>query len=270
MSLWRTKDPSRIRDYDWDGLARTWVDGSRHALWRSHSDAVNSALLELWLPQAPVARILKTDAFDEAVTAGVYPVLARHGGQVVSLDVSTDALRAARARYKKLQTVVGDVRALPYRAGSFDIVVSLSTLDHFDKLDELRDAVAELARVLPVGGQLIITLDNLLNPLIALRGLLPFAFLKWCGLVPYPVGVTCGPFRLRSIVESSGLEVVARRAIVHCPRVLAVHVARLLERFPGPRARRLFLRWVGAMEVLDRLPTRYLTGHFVALLAVKR
>ena len=259
-----------LTDYDWDALARSWANGSRHRLWRDHSDAVNTALLKSWLPKRPVERVLKTDAFDEAVTAGVYPALARYAHEVYSIDVATEALRAARARYGKLRTLTGDVRAVPCRAGSFDVIVSLSTLDHFDDVNDLHAAVGELARVLSAGGQLILTLDNLMNPLVALRAVLPYRLLNRLGVLPYPVGVSCGPFRLRSIVEEAGLTVVKHRAIIHCPRVLAVHVARGLERIAGPRTQRTFLRWLAATEVLDRLPTRYLTGHFIALLAVKR
>ena len=53
--------------------------------------------------------------------------------------------------------------------GSFDLVVSTSTLDHFGHASDIGDALAELNRVLRKGGELVITMDNTGNPVIALR-----------------------------------------------------------------------------------------------------
>jgi SAM-dependent methyltransferase len=213
--------------------------------------------------------VLKTDAFDEAFSAGVYPELAGRARAVVGMDVAPTVLVKARERYPELRCACGDVRALPFADVSFDAVVSLSTLDHFDSRAETEAALRDLARVLRPGGTFIVTLDNLTNPIIALRAVLPFRLLHVLRIVPYKVGWTCGLRRLRRIVSRAGLEVIDTSVIVHCPRVLAVAVAALLGRSGNAKLKQAFLHALGAMERLRGLPTRFVTGHFVAVLAVK-
>lgn len=252
----------------WDEVVEGWKGKRRDALWRAHSDAVNAALLARWLPPRPL-RLLKTDLFDEAVSDGLYPLLASRAASVTGIDVSPLTVRAARERYPDLDAMPADVRDLPFADGEFDVIVSNSTLDHLDSLAELRAGVAELHRVLAPGGDLLITLDNGANPIVALRNLLPFAVLRRLGIVPYYVGVTCGGRRFRGILSERGFEVREQTVIMHCPRVLAVAAARLLERHAGLAAQRRHLRWLLRFERLARWPTRSLTGYFVAARAVK-
>ena len=119
------------------------------------------------------------------------------------------------------------------------------------------------------GGQLLLTMDNLANPLIALRNSLPFVLWKRLGLVPYFVGTTCGPRRLRRAVLSVGFKLLETTAIMHCPRVLMVRRARKLQAEGRPEAQARFLRRLMRYEILARWPTRFLTGYFVAVRCVK-
>jgi SAM-dependent methyltransferase len=157
---------------------------------------------------------------------------------------------------------VADTRALPFDDGAFDVVLSNSTLDHFESLADMRAALAELRRVLEPGGRLVLTLDNGANPLVLLRNALPEALLSRLRLVPYPIGVTCGPRHLRGVLREAGFEVEASRGVMHCPRVLARAASAL-----APRASRGLLKGAMAFEGLGRLPTRYLTAQFVAAAA---
>src|SRR5919197_4701352 len=79
-------------------VAEEWMQGSPDFLWRHHSDAVNRALLARWLPAVSVARLLKTDVFDESVGEGLYSLLIEHAETVVGMDVSLTTLRAAQSR----------------------------------------------------------------------------------------------------------------------------------------------------------------------------
>src|SRR5215207_7718462 len=115
----------------WDALAADWQSTQRQALWRTHCDQVGTALLERWLPDGQVGSLLKTDLFDEACRAGLYPLLARRAKHAVGVDVSATVVRGARARHPGLCGIVADVRRLPFGCGAFDVVVSTSTLDHF-------------------------------------------------------------------------------------------------------------------------------------------
>jgi SAM-dependent methyltransferase len=264
----------------WDGLARLWAGARPTQLWRRHSDAVNSALVERWLP-SQVGRVLKTDLFDEAMSMGLYPALAGRAEEVIGVDVSGEIVEAAAARHQGLQARQADVRELPFEDGSFDAVVSNSTLDHFQDQGEIVIALRELHRVLRGRGRLILTLDNPSNPLNAIAKALPRDWLNrvWVrharvaarvGHVPYHVGETMGARRLREVLPPLGFEIQAQGAIMHAPRALAVVIAELTVRRGSVRAQRRVLGALDACERMSGWPTRYLTGHFVAVSAVKR
>ena len=153
-----------------------------------------------------------------------------------------------------------DVRQLPFSDGAFDLVISLSTLDHSSSTGEISRALLEIRRVLEPGGVLAVTLDNLSNPWIRLRSVLPWPLLSRSGLVPYFVGVTLTHAQLLTTLSASGFRVLHSTAIMHTPRVLMVPLARYM-------GGALFLRILGGMEVLGRLRTRYLTGLYLAVIA---
>jgi SAM-dependent methyltransferase len=252
----------------WDEVAEAWRAASPQGLWRAHSDAVNIALFARWLPPGGV--VLKTDVFDEAVGEGFFPRLAAQVQSAVGIDVSAAGLCAARSRYPRLRAVRADVRRLPFAGESFDAIISNSTLDHFASPDDISVSLRELRRVLRPGGHLLLTLDNRANPVIALRGLLPYRLLHRLGVVPYFVGATFGPAQLRVALMDAGLDVLDLEAVMHCPRVFAVAASRVVERRTGPAMHRRFLRCMMAFERLARWPTRFRTGHFVAVRATRR
>ena len=117
---------------------------------------------------------------------------------------------------------------------------------------------------------MILTLDNLANPIILLRNSLPFHLLYYMKIVPYYVGVTLGPYRLQRLLKEIGFKVLEVDTIMHCPRVLAVAIAHWMERHTSPKTQRYFLRFLMAFEGLSCLPTRFLTGHFIAVRAMRR
>jgi len=239
-----------VTSQDWDAVVRAWRETRGSSLLRAYSDEVNRRLLERWLPR-DCGRVLKTDVFDEAVAEGLSPFLAARAEALVAIDASAETVAAARRRYPELDARVADVRALPFEAGSFDAIVSTSTLDHFHSRADIETALRELHRVLAPGGLAVLTLDNPWNPLVALRNALPFRPLARTGLVPYYVGATLGPRGLRAALENVGFAVEERGAVMHAPRLAA-------------RALRPPLRLLLAAERLERWPTRFLSGQFVA------
>ena len=253
----------------WDLALNQWGQ-SPQRLWRVHSDAVNSALVADWLPAAMVPRILKTDLFDEALGEGLYVLLTSKTKSRVGMDLSFGTVQAARARYPALAATRADVRLLPFADDAFDVVVSNSTLDHLESKAHIIVALRDLHRVLRTGGHLLLTLDNPMNPLIALRNALPFPLWQRMGVVPYYVGATIGPIRLRRILVQLGFEVLEVRALMHCPRVIAIPIAWAVGRYAMPATKRRYLRLLMAFECLSRWPLPLVTGHFVAAKAVKR
>lgn len=248
----------------WNDVAREWSGDEHDRLWRRHSDAVNQQLLARWLPEGSLSRVLKTDLFDEAVSEGLFSFLQERAETPVGIDVSIGTVRNAQAhRFFPLASCT-DVRHLSFADGSFDVVVSNSTLDHFQSFEAVVVSLRELHRVLRPGGHLILTMDNLANPVIAMRNALPFRLWNRLGVVPYYVGKTCGIRRLRRTVEAAGFRVLDSAAIMHSPRIFMVWLARVIQRRAGPATQRRFLRWLMWQEGLGRWPTRFLTGNFVA------
>jgi SAM-dependent methyltransferase len=254
---------------EWDEYGAQWVSERPHQLWRKHSDAVNSALIRQWLPVTGMRRVLKTDLFDEAVSDGVCEAIAERTPEIVGLDVSAAVLAEAGKKSAALSPAGADVRSLPFRSHSFDAVVSLSTLDHFDSSADVMDALRELHRVLVPGGTLILTLDNLANPVIALRNALPYRVTHAAGLVPYPVGRTFRPQHTRDLVIEASFEVVEQTAVMHAPRVLAVPLMYAVNRNGNGAAAAVLSKAAMWFERLRPLPSRFITGHFVAIKAVK-
>jgi ubiquinone/menaquinone biosynthesis C-methylase UbiE len=180
------------QDTRWESALSELPRTRRHLFLRRYGDEVNRQLLERWLP-ARGTRVLKTDLFEEAIGDGMASLLGKRFERVDAIDVSPAVVEEAARRHPGIDTARCDVRALPYEGGTFDAVVSTSTLDHFDTVSDIGDALRELRRVLAPGGTLIVSLDNLANPLVALRNALPFEWLHRIGLVPHFVGATCRP-----------------------------------------------------------------------------
>lgn len=253
----------------WDEIAGQWQRRGHDRAWRMVSDAVNTALLNRWLPRNPGGSVLKTDLFDEVVGSGLVPWLSASFAHVAGVDISPALVDIVRARYPELHADTGDVRELPFPDATFDNVVSNSTLDHFPSYDDIGVALKELHRVMRTGGTLLVTLDNPRNPVIAIRNALPERLRAASRMVPFAVGATCGPRQLRALLQQTGFEVLRMGAVFHCPRVLVVLGGHVIDRFGDATAKRRYAKFWTAFEGLGKLPTRFLTGHFVAALARK-
>lgn len=266
--LERALSPTEDRQL-WERSLAPLLGSRTESLWRQHSDAVNHATLVRWLPEQACDHLLKTDLYDEAMGAGLYPLLAKRATHVAAVDIAPSVLAAAKLRYPGLSVAAADVRKLPFADDAFDVVVSNSTLDHFAERADILVALRGLHRVLRPGGRLLLTLDNLANPAVALRNALPAPLLRRIGLTPYPVGATLGPWRLRRVLGAAGFDVLDVAAILHCPRALTVAQARKLERRGTPEDQRRFLRAAARWEWLARWPTRFHTAYFIGISAQK-
>jgi SAM-dependent methyltransferase len=255
----------------WDGVGERLRGTQGASLARLYSDEVHRQLIARWWPDRPVRSVLKTDLFEEACGDGLAGLLTARARTVVAIDLASRTAAAARARHPRLAVVESDVRALPFRAESFDLVVSTSTLDHVASGDEITTSLAEIARMLRPRGTLILTLDNPANPLLVLRRAAPLLWWR-LGVVPYRLGATLRSTALRDAIEGAGLRATEVAAVLHAPRFPADLASRWLrgkrDAAADPLSRRL-VRGLMRFERLGSWPTRFLTGHFVAVRAVR-
>lgn len=267
--------PSKEQAY-WDHVGDDWRRKQPQALWREFTDRHQLELVDQWLgrgrhesfAQAERPRLLKTDLFDEVAGRGLVHDLAARGWAVTGIDVSPLIVEEATARNPRLEAIPADVRSLPFPDGHFDAIFSSSTLDHFESVADIDVALRELARMVRPGGSLILTLDNPENPLIWLRNGRLSRILRRLGIVPYQIGETLHRRSLTDALQAAGFEILQMTATMHCPRVLAVALAAPFNRLGG-RSRAAFLRGLGAFEVLERVPTRWITGHYLAVHALR-
>ncbi len=270
-----SKSGSKVKH--WDQVAEGWFRKSpANYLIDEHSRNTHLALVERWGDLANSGRILKTDLFN--VAFGPAPFLfdlAGGSSDVIGIDISSEIVGVAkrRARYQGIDAgtyLCCDVRHIPLQENSIDLVISDSTLDHFPCETDIVDALEELRRVLRVGGTLILTIDNKGNltypPYLLVRLWMRF------GLAPYFIGKTLSPTTLWRVLEEIGFAVEESTAIFHCPHPDAL--VRWLERFLRKLSRGKFdnaiLRSLAVLDKLESKRTKYLTGRYIAVKAVKR
>ena len=132
-------------------------------------------------------------------------------------------------------------------------------VDRYDRVEEVRQGLSEIYRVLASGGRLLITFDNRSNPLIALRKYLPFI------RGPYFMGESVTAGQLKPLLESSGFQLQRSFTYMHAPRVIAVKICRLLEHKPyAPTIAKLRL-----FEALDKWPTKNWTANYIGAIVQK-
>lgn len=95
---------------------------------------------------------------DAACGEGYGTAILRDAGAAAATGVDIDAATAARAaEHHGIDAREGDVLALPFADGSFDLVVSFETIEH---VTQPKRALDELRRVLASGGALVVSTPN--------------------------------------------------------------------------------------------------------------
>ena len=250
----------------WDDVVEEYA-ARRPGLWREYCDRLHRDLLARWLANVTAIRALKTDLFDEAVGDGLVEVLSSVAAEVHGCDVAPRAVAAARVRHPDLVAKVGDVRDLDYPSAHFDVIVSNSTLDHFERRADIDVALAELHRVLRPGGVLIVSFDNRANPVVALRSALPAEPLHRLGLVPFTIGATLTPAELAAALTDAGFAVERERTVMHAPRIVVVRLLQALDGLLAPGRGRWLVAALLRLERLARGPAPAATGYFAAAVA---
>jgi len=94
-----------------------------------------------------------------------FKLYGSYGFRIVGIDLSQKAVRSARAASPRKGCLLrADMSRLPFKAGSFDLVISWRVV-HLARLRVVHDTIAEVKRVLKPGGFLYCSLRSTNNTL---------------------------------------------------------------------------------------------------------
>jgi ubiquinone/menaquinone biosynthesis C-methylase UbiE len=257
----------------WDSTSKKIPLGQDYdRLIAEHYRRAHFNLINRWTRGKSYHAVLKTDLFAEAMCPSrsfAWDVLKLYG-KLTGIDISGDICRKAKgvaihhALTDSLEVATCDVRKLPFAAGSFDLVISDSTLDHYKSKGEIDNALKELARVLKPGGTLIITLDNKSNITEPL-------FRLWLalGLSPFYIGKTYSMAELEKVLVKTGMSVTGKTTLIHNPRFFAKFITGILRKINPGKADGRIKRLLNYFDSLENKKTKYLTAQFIAIKATK-
>ena len=185
-------------------------------------------LYEQFLPTLKDLSLLKTDLWDEAKNTEILRWAAEQGARPFGVDIALEIVQQAMEilRGHRPGFVVSDVRSLPFRADTFDLIYPMGTIEHFSNYEV---AVREIFRVLKPCGCAIIGVPNKLDPF--LRPLLVH-LLSSAGLYAYGMEQSFTPRALRRLLESAGFRVFAQTGILFMPGWLRMMDLFCYTRFP--------------------------------------
>jgi SAM-dependent methyltransferase len=125
----------------------------------------------------------------------------RRGARAVALDLATAKLSRGSQLASPPALIEGDALHLPFQAASFDRVMSICAIEHFDDGERALD---EMARVLAPGGELVMSADSL-----TLAEYWPNLYRAHCDR--YHVKRTYSHQELTSLLAARGLAVLEYR-----------------------------------------------------------
>lgn len=260
----------------WNEVARGWsLKGYSNELLAEHKRNTYLGLIARWADVTSSQKILKTDLFAEAFTQEQFLFeMPQTNSNVVAIDISGEIVAAAKNQASQHKVDASeylccDVRHLPIQSNSIDLIISDSSLDHFPSEEDITIALQELARVLRIGGVLILTIDNKSNLTYP-----PYIFTRlWMRLrlSPYFIGKTLSFTRLRNVLEEIGLNVAESTAILHYPHPdgLVRWIENFLRKVSKGKLDNAIRKTLAYLEQLERRKIKFLTGRYLAVKAVK-
>lgn len=224
-------------------------------------------LVRQWANDLQPKIVLKTDAFEEANGHDrVLPHIQLGQNQSLGFDVEYRTVAKAERRHQDepAKFFNGDARALALKSNSVELIISTSTLDHFETRQEFVDSVREFARVLHPNGRMIFTIDNPWNP-----GYFPLYALFRLPFAPFKLGYTPTKARLASDLREAGLTPIAWRPIIHNPRLITTLVLLMLRKTFGASSNGMVTAYLNFFAKFEFLPTRWFTCVFMAVCLTK-
>ncbi|MBN1368464.1 MAG: methyltransferase domain-containing protein [Dehalococcoidales bacterium] len=257
----------------WNGVAENTPKGQDYDdILAEHYRLSHLKLLSHWIDFSKPQNILKTDLFAEAMcpTRSFAWEILKTPSNFTGMDISSDICRIARETAAKIvpdkspSFASCDLRKLPFADSSFDVIISDSSLDHYNNKAEIEIGINELVRILKPGGTLVITLDNKTNftePLFRL-----WIILK---LAPYFIGKTYTMKELKYTLNKTGLKIENSCTLIHNPRFFTKVMIAAFRRFFPRRCEDWTKKRLAFYDTLGNKRTKYLTAQFIAVKASK-
>ncbi len=255
-----SKDPISF----WDQVGHSFPSLKNAASTRYYFQCEKGLFVENF-PELTGVRILKTDLWDEAKNSEILRWTQEAGAEAFGIDISPSIARQAAEVMapRRRNLAVADLRALPFVDGSFDLIYSMGTIEHFD---QYRQALAEIHRVTRPGGKAIIGVPNKLDPF--LRPLMVFVLQK-LGLYGYGREKSFTAAQLGRRIEAAGFAVEKLTGILFMPGWL--RMAELWLRVRGSTLERLAAALVKPFAWLyRRYPALRRHGYLLVMIARKR
>lgn len=162
-------------------------------------------------PDLKGKKMLKLDLWNEAFNTEVLMWAARQGIKIYALDVSDKVVNIAHQKMKKLGLshyfVVADMRDIPFKNNSFDLVYSMGTLEH---IGDTKTVIKEIYRVLKKNGVAITGVPNKHD--LFLRAPI-LAFANKIGLIPYGEELSFSRKEINKLFNSCQFKVIDEEGI---------------------------------------------------------
>lgn len=241
----------------WDDVSRRMKKSHLESNFAAYKSDEYLRIISKWCGSLAGKKVLKTDLFEECYEVDRFS--DKLGcGNVYGIDVSKGMATNAKRKNRALMLVAADIRRIPFKDRTFDIIISNSTLDHL-KLKDVRPAVKELRRVLKDDGTLVLTIDNKYNPVYS-AGLWAGNRLKFF-YFPQERCYTSG--EIRGIVGSEKMEIVDEEAIFNIIPPMDMLLA-IVERHDKKLSSGISKRIVRISKRIKSKPLRYITGRQLA------
>ena len=120
----------------------------------------------LWSDIVPLLQYIKEN--DKVLDIGcgngrLYHVLKEKQILYTGLDLSEELTKIAKTKCPEASFVVGDMKKLPFLAGSFDAVFCVAAFHHLATAEERLQTLREMKRVINPGGKILMVNWNLLG-----------------------------------------------------------------------------------------------------------
>lgn len=108
-------------------------------------------------------------ALDVGCGEGSYiDILLQENRRVVGIDRRVGSLKRTRSEYPDVEAVLADIKQIPFKPESFDILLCIDTLQYLNE-ESRQLAVENFAKLLKPGGTMIMDIKNKWSPAYRLK-----------------------------------------------------------------------------------------------------